>query len=124
ALVAGVGEEMTSKNTPSGLAENEIIHAASMLEDNATTPSSTISAPAQTGRTASGLKVAILGIRGFPSTYGGYETFVGELAPRLAERGHDITVYCRGSLYSEQPAEHLGIKLRYVSSFEHKFLST
>jgi glycosyltransferase involved in cell wall biosynthesis len=42
------------------------------------------------------MKLAILGSRGFPSTYGGYETLVRHLAPFLAEAGHDVTVYCRG----------------------------
>jgi glycosyltransferase involved in cell wall biosynthesis len=70
------------------------------------------------------MKIAILGIRGMPSTYGGYETFVGELAPRLAQRGHEVTVYCRSALFKERPTEHLGVKLRYLPSIEHKSLST
>lgn len=41
------------------------------------------------------MKLAILGSRGFPSTYGGYETLVRHLAPYLVEAGHDVTVYCR-----------------------------
>jgi glycosyltransferase involved in cell wall biosynthesis len=41
------------------------------------------------------MKFAILGSRGFPSTYGGYETLVRYLAPYLAQAGHDVTVYCR-----------------------------
>jgi glycosyltransferase involved in cell wall biosynthesis len=41
------------------------------------------------------MKFAILGSRGFPSTYGGYETLVRYLAPYLVRAGHDVTVYCR-----------------------------
>lgn len=41
------------------------------------------------------LKLAIIGSRGFPSTYGGYETLVRHLAPYLVQAGHDVTVYCR-----------------------------
>lgn len=41
------------------------------------------------------LKIGILGSRGFPSTYGGYETLVRQLAPYLVQAGHDVTVYCR-----------------------------
>jgi glycosyltransferase involved in cell wall biosynthesis len=70
------------------------------------------------------MKIAILGIRGLPSTYSGYETFIGELAPRLVKRGHEVTIYCRNSLYEERPAEHLGMRMRYLPSIEHKFLST
>jgi glycosyltransferase involved in cell wall biosynthesis len=42
-----------------------------------------------------GLKLAIIGSRGFPSTYGGYETLVRHLAQRWVEEGHSVTVYCR-----------------------------
>lgn len=41
------------------------------------------------------MRFAILGSRGFPSTYGGYETLVRHLAPFLLQAGHDVTVYCR-----------------------------
>ena len=41
------------------------------------------------------MRFAILGSRGFPSTYGGYETLVRHLAPHLVLAGHDVTVYCR-----------------------------
>jgi glycosyltransferase involved in cell wall biosynthesis len=41
------------------------------------------------------MKLAILGSRGFPSTYGGYETLVRHVAPFLVHAGHDVTVYCR-----------------------------
>ena len=37
---------------------------------------------------------AIIGSRGFPSSYGGFETFVRHLAPFLVEHGHAVTVYC------------------------------
>jgi glycosyltransferase involved in cell wall biosynthesis len=70
------------------------------------------------------MKIAILGIRGLPSTYSGYETFIGELAPRLQQRGHPVTIYCRRALFAEQPAQYLGMSMRYLPSIEHKFLST
>jgi glycosyltransferase involved in cell wall biosynthesis len=41
------------------------------------------------------LKIAILGTRGVPPAYGGFETFAAELGTRLVKRGHDVTVYCR-----------------------------
>ncbi len=70
------------------------------------------------------MRIAILGIRGLPSTYSGYETFVGELAPRLVQRGHEVTIYCRKKLYEDRPAIHEGMRMRYLPSLEHKFLST
>ncbi|HEY8713053.1 MAG TPA: glycosyl transferase family 1, partial [Thermoanaerobaculia bacterium] len=41
------------------------------------------------------MKIAILGTRGVPPEYGGFETFAAELGTRLVERGHIVTVYCR-----------------------------
>ena len=43
------------------------------------------------------LNVAIIGSRGYPSSYGGFETLVRHLAPYLTDAGCDVTVYCRGS---------------------------
>jgi glycosyltransferase involved in cell wall biosynthesis len=37
--------------------------------------------------------VAIIGTRGYPSFYGGFETLVRNLAPYMADRGWDVTVY-------------------------------
>ena len=43
------------------------------------------------------MRVAILGSRGYPSTYSGYETLVRHLAPGLRDRGFSVTVYCRAT---------------------------
>lgn len=40
----------------------------------------------------------ILGIRGIPGAHGGFETFAERLAPWLADRGWDVTVYCQGDV--------------------------
>ena len=42
------------------------------------------------------VRIAILGTRGIPGRYGGFETFAEELSTRLAGRGYEVTVYCRG----------------------------
>src|SRR3981081_4966145 len=42
-------------------------------------------------------KIAIVGPRGIPARYGGFETLADQLSKRLAERGHTVTVYCRKS---------------------------
>ena len=39
------------------------------------------------------LKIAIVGTRGIPANYGGFETFAEELSCRLVQRGHEVTVY-------------------------------
>ncbi|HYN20744.1 MAG TPA: DUF1972 domain-containing protein, partial [Thermoanaerobaculia bacterium] len=41
------------------------------------------------------LRVALIGSRGIPNRYGGYETLMEELAVRLVDRGFRVTVYCR-----------------------------
>ena len=41
------------------------------------------------------MKIAILGTRGIPANYGGFETFAEECAAGLAARGHEVTVYGR-----------------------------
>jgi hypothetical protein len=42
------------------------------------------------------MKVAILGTRGIPAEYGGFDTFAEELSTRLAFSGFDVTVFCEG----------------------------
>ena len=57
-----------------------------------------------------GVRVAIIGSRGIPARYGGFETLVEELAPRLVALGHDVTVYCRAG-YSGRQASYRGVRL-------------
>jgi len=47
------------------------------------------------------LRIVMLGIRGFPGSLGGAENFSEQTATRLAARGHDVTVYCRGYVLEE-----------------------
>ena len=69
------------------------------------------------------LKIAIIGSRGYPYVYSGYETLVKELSERLVKSGHKVTVYCHKSLFKEKPKVVNGIKLVYTPSIETKFLS-
>ena len=70
------------------------------------------------------LRIALAGSRGIPHTYSGYEAFLGELAPRLAARGHEVIVYCRRSLFKERPATYKNVRLIYLPNFETKVLGT
>jgi glycosyltransferase involved in cell wall biosynthesis len=67
------------------------------------------------------MRIGILGTRGIPANYGGFETFAEELSSRLVARGHIVTVYCR-----ERPADPLyrGVRLRYLPTIRHKYLDT
>jgi glycosyltransferase involved in cell wall biosynthesis len=69
------------------------------------------------------MKIAILGTRGYPYVYSGYETFVSELSPRLIRKGHRVTVYCHRGLFRERPASMNGVDLVYVPAIEQKILS-
>src|SRR5229473_4106732 len=76
------------------------------------------------GLTRQKLRIAMLGSRGIPHTYSGYEAFIGEVGPRLVERGHEVTVYCRRSLFRERPKTYKGVRLIYLPSIETKTVGT
>jgi len=70
------------------------------------------------------MRIAILGTRGIPLGYSGYETFAQEVGPRLVERGHEVTVYCRSQLFPQRPREFRGVRLVYLPAIHTKSLST
>jgi len=59
------------------------------------------------------LRLALLGCRGIPARYGGFETFAEELGPRLVARGFEVTVFCEGAAHN-RPHEYRGVRLEYV----------
>src|SRR5712671_2523790 len=69
------------------------------------------------------MRIAILGTRGIPARYGGFETSAEELATRLAARGHRVSVYCR-ERHGE--SEYRGVSLRhtYFDTLAHALFST
>lgn len=67
------------------------------------------------------MRIAILGTRGIPARYGGFETFAEELGKRLAARGHEVTIYCRER--HTAPA-YLGVRLVYLPTIRHKYFDT
>ncbi len=69
------------------------------------------------------LKIAIIGSRGYPYVYSGYETLVKELSERLVKKGHNVTVYCHRPLFKKRPKNINGINLIYTPAIETKFLS-
>lgn len=82
------------------------------------------------GRT--GYRISVIGSRGIPAAYGGFETFAQELMPRLVERGHQVTVYCRKGYTQGSAADtYQGVQLRYtpalhsrtVEQLSHEFTS-
>lgn len=70
------------------------------------------------------LRIALLGSRGVPHTYGGAEAFYIELAPRLVQRGYEVIAYNRSSLFKEKPSHYMGARLIYLPSIETKSLGS
>ncbi|HMB53501.1 MAG TPA: glycosyltransferase [Thermoanaerobaculia bacterium] len=68
--------------------------------------------------------VALLGSRGIPNRYGGYETLMEELAARLVERGWRVTVYGRRHAVPHGLTEHRGAQLRVLPTLATKHLDT
>lgn len=71
-----------------------------------------------------GFHLAIVGTRGVPARYGGFETFAAELSRRLVGRGHRVTVYCRSSLYPDMGGDWEGVERIELPSIGHKYLET
>lgn len=80
------------------------------------------------------MHIAMLGLKGIPATYGGVERYTEEVAVRLAERGHEVLVYCRNHYTTRQIAQkdYRGVRLmrmptlnlRVTDTLSHTFLST
>ena len=69
------------------------------------------------------IKISIIGTRGYPYIYSGYETFVKELSERLVHKNCNVTIYCHKGLFDIRPREIKGIKLVYIPTIETKILS-
>ncbi len=65
----------------------------------------------------------MLGTRGVPAAYGGFETAVEEIGSRLVTRGHDVVVYCRRGPIAP-PATHLGMRLVHLPALRMKVAET
>jgi glycosyltransferase involved in cell wall biosynthesis len=78
------------------------------------------------------MKIAILGTRGIPASYSGFETAAEQLSSRLSARGHEVIVYCRPHVVDRRLKEYKGARLvhlptvqnKYLDTFVHTFLST
>lgn len=70
-------------------------------------------------------KVAIIGTRGYPSYYGGFETAIRKLAPFLADSGWEVTVYGRpGATKMDDDSRDSRVISRTTRGLDSKSLST
>ncbi len=72
---------------------------------------------------ASPLRIAMIGTRGVPAAYGGFETAVEEIGSRLAARGHEVTVYCRRAADASR-REYAGMHLVHLPALKLKTAET
>ncbi len=70
------------------------------------------------------MKLALMGTRGIPNRYGGFEAFFEELSKRLADRGHDVTVYCRRAFTTPQDVVDPRVRRVILPGFPGKHLDT
>lgn len=77
------------------------------------------------------MKIVFAGGRGIPAAYGGFETAIEEIGARLAERGHEVVVYCRSGPSDEASQTYRGmtrvvvpaIRLPSLETLSHTFLA-
>jgi len=70
------------------------------------------------------MRIVILGTRGIPASYGGFETFAEHLSTRLVARGHEVTVYGRAHYVSPRQLEYHGVRLKVLPTIRHKYFDT
>jgi len=70
------------------------------------------------------MRIVILGTRGIPASYGGFETFAEHLSTRLVARGHEVTVYGRAHYVSPRELEYHGVRLKVLPTIRHKYFDT
>jgi glycosyltransferase involved in cell wall biosynthesis len=68
------------------------------------------------------VKVTLMGTRGVPAKYGGFETAVEEIGKRLVARGYEVTVYCRNP--GQRITQYEGMRLVNAPAIRHRFTET
>jgi glycosyltransferase involved in cell wall biosynthesis len=68
------------------------------------------------------MRIAMIGLRGIPATYGGVERAVEELSAQLVERGHEVTVYARSAYSDANLHEHRGVRVVRLPQLNTKHL--
>jgi glycosyltransferase involved in cell wall biosynthesis len=74
-------------------------------------------------RTLDAVRIALIGTRGIPAAYSGFETAVENLAREFSQRGHEVVVYCRPHM-TERRDEHAGARLVHLPTIRNKYFDT
>ncbi|MGO9086408.1 MAG: glycosyltransferase family 4 protein [Candidatus Sulfotelmatobacter sp.] len=88
-----------------------------------TVPSSSLSLEDPIPKPTRKLRVAFIGGRGVISKYSGIETYYEEVGKRLAQMGHEVTIYCR-TYFTPRVAEYHGMRLVRLPTIRSKHLET
>lgn len=70
------------------------------------------------------LRIAIMGIRGIPANYGGFETFAENISSRLVQYGHEVTVYGRSHFIDSTLQSYRGVQIVVLPTIRHKYFET
>jgi len=70
------------------------------------------------------MHIAMVGTRGVPAAYGGFETAIEEIGQRLVQLGHRVTVYTRPNDPESAPRSYLGMDLVPLPALRSKALET
>lgn len=70
------------------------------------------------------MRIAILGTRGVPARYSGFETLAEEVGARLVARGHQVVVYCRPHVVPAVGRTYRGMRLVHLPTVRTKHLDT
>ncbi|MFL2859463.1 MAG: WecB/TagA/CpsF family glycosyltransferase [Pontiellaceae bacterium] len=70
------------------------------------------------------MKIAFIGSRGIPARYSGFEQFYEQLAVRLVNRGHEVTVYNRSHFIKDVKRQYKGVNIVSLPSIKTKHLDT
>jgi glycosyltransferase involved in cell wall biosynthesis len=68
------------------------------------------------------MKIAMIGIKGVPATWGGMEKIVEAMGIELVNRGHEVTIYCRPYYVPDDISEYKGMKLIRTPTINTKHL--
>ncbi len=70
------------------------------------------------------MKIAIVGTRGIPNRYGGFEQFAEKVSSTLTDRGHEVTVYCRKPFTTPDDEYDRRVRRVILPSIHQKHLDT
>jgi glycosyltransferase involved in cell wall biosynthesis len=70
------------------------------------------------------MKIAMIGQRGVPASYGGVERHVEEIGARLAAEGHEVVIFCRKGYGDGENDEYLGMALVHQRTVNSKHLES